>query len=391
MRRVLARMDTMQSISAVRNLKGKRVIVRVDMNVPRDERGAIADDFRIRKSLETIRHILKKGGSVFIISHWGEPNGRERAYSLQPIAERISQLLKQKVVLISDPLGEDPKRYSSAVLLSENIRFWEGEHRNAAPFAKRLARWGSFYVNDAFAASHRHDASIVGLPRLLPSYAGMLLQREVAEFGKLFKKPKRPFLVLMGGGKISTKLPYIKRLVKIADKIILGGGLFNTLLIAKGEAVGKSLIEPEALGEAKRLLKEKHIILPIDVLVANARSDSAKFSVKEPHEVAAGEYILDVGPASVSHIKEELSRARTVLWNGPLGYIELKKSRASTVAVLRALSHVKGSVEVGGGDLALLFDELNLKSRRIHVSTGGGALLHFVAFGTLPGIEALKQ
>lgn len=381
----------MRSLTAIKNFGGKRVIVRVDMNVPRDGKGGIADDFRIRESLETIRHILIKRGKVFIITHWGEPKGKDMAYSLRPIVRRAAELLKQEVALVPDPLKGDPKDYSEDIVFSENIRFWKGEHENNLRFSSQLARWGSAYINDAFAVSHRRDASIVGLPRILPAYSGLLLEREVRHLTRVFKKPQRPFLVLMGGGKISTKLPYIKRLLSIADEIILGGGLFNTLLIAKGEGVGKSLIERSSLKEAKRLLKKKGLMLPVDVLVATSPAASAKFSVKHPNEVRAGEYILDIGPSSITHIKEELRKARTVLWNGPLGYIELEKSRASTIATMRALSTVKGNVEVGGGDLAMLFDEEKINSPRIHVSTGGGALLHFVAFGTLPGIEALKK
>lgn len=381
----------MRSIATIKDFGGKRVIVRVDMNVPRDAKGNIADDFRISESLGTVRHILKKQGRVFLITHWGDPKRKEAKYSLYPIRKRLEERLGRKVLLVADPLTAKPDDYSADILISENIRFWREEHENNPRFSKQLARWGSLYVNDAFAVSHRRDASIVGLPKILPAYSGLLLEREVTHLTKLFKKPKRPFLVLMGGGKISTKLPYITRLLKIADEIVLGGGLFNTLLIAKGEAVGKSLVEKQSLGEAKRLLKEKRIMLPVDVLAATGRTNSAKFSVKHPNEVKPGEYILDIGPSSVAHIKEELKRAKTVLWNGPLGYIELKKSRASTLAIMKALQAVKGNIEVGGGDLAMLFDEKKIKYPRMRVSTGGGALLHFIAYGTLPGIEALKK
>lgn len=381
----------MKSIASIKDFGGKRVIVRVDMNVPRDAKGNIADDFRISESLRTIRHILKKHGRVFLITHWGDPKGKEAKYSLYPIKKRLEERLGRKVLLVANPLTAKSDDYSADILISENIRFWREEHKNSLRFAKQLARWGSLYVNDAFAVSHRADASIVGLPKLLPAYSGLLLEREVAHLTKLFKKPKRPFLVLVGGGKISTKLSYIKRLLNIADEIVLGGGLFNTLLTAKGEAVGKSLIEKQSLGEAKRLLKEKRLMLPVDVLVAEKLANSAKFSVKHPNEVKPGEYILDIGPASTQHIKEELKRAETILWNGPLGYIELEKSRASTLAIMKALQAVKGNIEVGGGDLAMLFDEEKIKNPRLHVSTGGGALLHFIAFGTLPGIEALKK
>ncbi len=361
------------------------MVVRVDMNVPFDKRGRVLDDFRIRQCLPTIQWILAHGGTVAVCTHRGSPKRYDTRLSAAPIAKRLSQLLQRNVHFVRNPLKENPRRRMETVLFLENLRFFPGEQKNSPSFAKALARWGELYVNDAFAESHRNVASIVHLPKLLPSYAGLLFVQETFKLKKIFVRPRRPFLVIIGGAKISTKIRYIRSFLSYADGVVLGGALFNTLLAARGGIVGRSAIEKGAFGMAKRLLASRKLILPQDVRVLH-RIDGATLDPKRSgdpasrglahplvhsvDDVGANDYICDIGPDSV---------------------VKMPKCRMGTIAVARALAVSRARVVVGGGDLEALWRETRIPTKNVYMSTGGGALLDFVMDGNLVGIEALER
>lgn len=373
-------------------MKDKRVIIRVDMNVPFSARGRIADTFRIKESLATIRWILSRGGKVFVLLHRSRPRGFERKYSIAPIAARAAGLLRQPVKIVRNPIKEDPHAYRNyAVLFCENIRFFAGEEANTASFSRALARWGELFVNDAFAVSHRRSASVVGLPKFLPSYGGLLLLREVRALTAVFTRPRRPLLVILGGAKISTKIPYIAGLLKKADRVVLGGALLNTVLAAKRLEVGRSLIEPAMFRESRKLLRQQKLFLPGDVVVTKGPQRAGKRRTVAVGRIEEKDYILDIGSRGSGAIQRLIKSARTILWNGPLGNVDLPGGEGATLILLRALLRARGNAVIGGGDLGALLKKIRTRSRRIYVSTGGGATLEFVARGTLPGIEALKK
>lgn len=365
--------------------------MRVDFNVPFDSRGRIKDDMRIRASLDTIRFILHKGGSLMILTHRDEPTHRSRDFSIAPIASRLQSLLGRRVRLVNDVVGDEPGDFAGErVLISENIRFWPGEQANTAVFARALARWGTWYVNDAFAVSHRTSASLIRLPKLIPAYAGFCLEREMRALAGLTRRARRPFFVIVGGAKIATKMPHLDALLQKSDGVFLGGALFNTLLAAEGKEVGKSLIERHSLPQARRLLGKAKLLTPTDVVVVPSLRASAKASVRDRYAVRRNEYIGDIGPKARAQVSSLVARAKTVLWNGPLGYVEIPSCQKGTLAVARALARSRAKLILGGGDLTGMIDGIAMPRGRTHLSTGGGALLSFIAHGTLPGIEALK-
>ncbi|MBI2054504.1 MAG: phosphoglycerate kinase [Candidatus Sungbacteria bacterium] len=381
----------LKSVRSVKNFNGSRVIVRVDFNEPLDTRGRILDDFRIQHTLPTLKWILGHNGKVFIITHLGQPKGRDMRLSVSPVARHLAKLLKRDVGVVGDPIKQNPWSFKEAVIICENIRFWPGELKNSAGFAKALAKWGGFYVNDAFAESHRLAASIVGLPKVLPSFAGILLEHEVKTLNRIFRKPKRPFLVIVGGAKISTKMEYLKAFVKKADQVAIGGALFNTILAAQDHEIGRSLIEKGSVSEARRLGKHKKLLLPEDVCVIRRLGDGMRPAVRAIGAIGPNDYICDIGPRSVAAFSRAVKSAKTILWNGPLGYMEMHYCRRGTVSVARSLKKTRARVVVGGGDLVALFDTERILVRRVYFSTGGGALLEFVTKGTLPGIKALRR
>ena len=375
----------MQSIRQA-EVRGKRVIVRVDMNVPFDERGRILDDFRIREGLGTIRWVLGQGGAVFIILHRGRPKGMEPRLSVRPIANAIQIFLKRPVAIVKNPIRENPEKYRGVpVLISENIRFFAGEGKNDPKFARSLARWGEIYANDAFAVSHRASASIVGLASLMPAYGGLLLQKEVELIDGAFKRPKRPFIAILGGAKVSTKMPYVKDLMKKADKVVLGGALLNTVLAAEGKETGRSLVDRSMYREARKISRSPKLFLPQDVTsVIKGKTRNANVG-----ETRANDYILDIGSAATKEIARAIIKARTILWNGSLGNTDLPKGDKATKAIFAAIKKSKARVVLGGGDLTV-FAKTNKLPSRIFILTGGGAMLEYVAKGTLPGIKALE-
>ncbi|MFZ2205610.1 MAG: phosphoglycerate kinase [Minisyncoccia bacterium] len=354
----------MQSIKQIKNIKGKVVLVRVDFNVPIKD-GKVQDDFRIRKSLPTIEFLYKKGAKIVLITHLG----KDGSDSLEPVIKSFFKISKFK---------------KSEIIFYENIRKSPGEEKNDPAFAKELASLGDIYVNDAFSVSHRAHASIVGLPKYLPSYAGFQLELEVKNLSKAIKNPKHPFLFILGGAKFSTKMPLIKKYLKLADYVFIGGALLDDFLKAEGYEVGKSLVDDTGYG-IEKILKNKKLILPIDVVV----KDGDKLINKKVSEVTKSETILDIGSESIKMIEPYIKKSKLVLWNGPLGKYEAIGGGA-TKKILKIVASSKAESIIGGGDTVALISQNKMEKDFTFVSTGGGATLDFLANGTLPGIKALK-
>jgi len=370
----------MRNLKQIKNPKGKKILVRVDFNVPMDGR-KVRDDFRIRKAIPTIKYLKKLGAKIILITHLGK--GGE---TLAPVAEALAKYTKVKFV--ENILGIDAEvaineMKNGDVILLENLRNDKGEQSCDRFFASSLAKLGEAYVNEAFSVSHRQDASIVLLPKLLPSYAGFQLEDEIKHLSLVFKKPKHPFLFILGGAKFDTKLPILNKYIRFADKIFIGGALLNDFLRAEGEAIGDSLSSGENLG-IQKLIGHPKIILPDDVLV------KTKDGVinKSIHDVGLHEFILDVGNHSVRNLLPLIQKAKLILWNGPLGDYEIGGDVA-TKKVLKAVAKSKAVSVIGGGDTAELVSALKMEKKFSFVSTGGGATLDFLANKNLPGIKAL--
>jgi len=361
----------MRSIKQIKNLKGKTVLLRVDFNVPikparrNGGNGKVEDDFRIKKALPTIKFLLKKGAKIILITHLG----KDGTANLEPVKKcffKVSKIASAKVTFF------------------ENIRKFPGEMKNDLAFAKKLSTMGDIYVNDAFSVSHREHASIVILPKYLPSFAGFQLAEEVENLSHAFEKPKHPFLFILGGAKFSTKIPLIKKYLKLADYVFIGGALAIDFLKAKGCEVGSSLVSDINFG-IKKLLENKKLILPIDVVVMS----HSKLITKEVSTVQKNENILDIGSQSVENLASLIKKSKLILWNGPLGKYEDKGAEASK-KILKLVASAKAETIIGGGDTVVLISEMKMEKKFSFVSTGGGATLDFLANGTLPGIEALK-
>lgn len=382
----------LHSIEQVKNLKNKRVLLRTDFNVPLKD-GKILDDFRIRASLPTIQYLLKKDAKVIIISHLGQPEkgagkARKQQWSLRPIRDYLMQLLGQPVGFLEDFLKKQITK--QRVVLVENLRFDAGEEKNDEDFAKSLAELGEIYVNDAFGVCHRSHASVVAITKFLPSYAGLLLEEEIKNLSILLEKPQKPFVALIGGAKISTKLGVIKKLLPKLDFLLLGGGFANTVLQAKGLSVGKSLAEPVMLQEAKEILQAKgKVKIPLDVIVA---SGPEKIFWRRAQEVSAREVISDIGPETIKLFSAILRTAKTILWNGPVGMFEQPQFRHGSIALGGLIaSRAKGKTfaVVGGGETIAALQLTGMANYIDWISTGGGAMLEFLEKGILPGIEPL--
>lgn len=373
----------MKSIKDLKNLSGKKVILRADFNVP-IKNGVILDDFRIKKVIPTILFLQKKGAKVIIISHLGE-SGSD---SLLPVATRIKKYIKE-IDFIRTPIFSDEteKRINSLknkdIVLLENLRHETGEKKNSPSFARALSRYGEIFVNDAFSVSHREHASIVGITKYLPGYAGLQFIREVENLSKVFN-PQHPFLFILGGAKFETKIPLIKKFLRSADHIVVAGAIANDFFKAKGYEVGVSLMDNGNF-QIPLLLKSKNLILPIDVEVTK----NSKNRITRPSDVMPDENIVDVGPETVKVLKELINKAEFILWNGPLGKYENGFSRA-TEEVLKIISKCKAMSIIGGGDTVALISKLKIEDKIGFVSTGGGATLDFLSKGTLPGIRVLK-
>ncbi len=373
----------MKSIKELKNLSGKKVILRVDFNVP-VKNGKVLDDFRIKKTIPTILYLQKNGAKVIMISHIGV-NEKE---SLLPVEKIINKYLKNfefiKTPIFSDETEKKINEMKKGeVFLLENLRAETGEIKNSPSFARALSRYGEIYINEAFSVSHREHASIVGITKYLPGYAGLQFMTEIENLSKIFN-PKHPFLFILGGAKFETKIPLIKKYLRTADSIFIGGAIANDFFKVRGYEIGQSLIGPNNF-QIALLMKSKNLILPIDVKVA--KNSKSRFT--HPTDVLADEKIVDIGSKSILNLKELISKAEFILWNGPLGEYE-NGFGGATEEILKLISKSKAYSVIGGGDTVALITKLKIEDKLGFVSTGGGATLDFLSKGTLPGIRVLK-
>jgi phosphoglycerate kinase len=384
-------------------VSGKRVLVRVDFNVPLDEAsGAIIDDSRIRAALPTIRYLTERKARVILCSHLGRPKGRVvEKLRLAPVAQRLSQILKQPVKISRDCIGPDAEAAAAElregdILLLENVRFHPEEEENGAEFARALASLADIYVNDAFGTAHRAHASVVGITRYLPAVAGLLLEKEIINLGGILENPARPFAALLGGAKVSDKVSMIENIMDRVDYILIGGGMAATFLKAKSYEVGKSLIEVDKVATALSLMEEAaqrgvNLMLPVDVVIAGELSPQAKGETVTIESIPEDKRIVDIGPETTQSFRESLLKCQTVFWNGPMGIYELPQFAEGTKALARVLAKLEATTVIGGGSTADAVAEMGLTDSMSFVSTGGGASLEFLSGQALPGIEALPD
>ncbi len=388
------------------DLKNKRVLVRVDFNVPLDENLKITDDRRISSSLPTIKKIIADGGKAILMSHLGRPKGKVNLkYSLKPVAEKLSELLGKEVKLAPDCIGAEVKNLVNKmnpgdVLLLENLRFHEEEEKNDPEFSKQLAELGDVYVNDAFGSAHRAHASTEGVTKYIKLNAsGYLMQKELDYLGSAISNPARPYCAILGGAKISGKIDVIQNLLDKVDTMIIGGGMAYTFFKAQGLEIGKSLLEEEKLEMAKELLtkisKSKvKFLLPVDITIADEFKNDSPSRIVNINEIPADKMGLDIGPKTIKLFRDELLNSKTIVWNGPMGVFEMDNFAKGTNAIAEALveATVKGAITiVGGGDSAAAITKAGLDDKVSHVSTGGGASLEFLEGKILPGVVALND
>lgn len=385
------------------DVTGKRVLVRVDFNVPVDARtGAITDDSRIRAALPTIRYLVERNARVILISHLGRPRGKYvDELRLTPVAQRLSQILGRQVGVAVDCIGTEVEKSVAAlqagdVLLLENLRFHSDEETGSANFAKALARLGDIFVNDAFGTSHRAHASIAGIAHYLPAVAGLLLEKEINTLGGLLENPAHPFTSIFGGAKVSDKVNMLKNIMGRVDCLLIGGGMAATFLKAKSHRVGTSLIEADCVGVAVELIEAAgksgvRLMLPVDVVVAGDITDESKGEVVSVEAVPPDKKIADIGPQTVADFSKVLRDSKTVFWNGPMGVEEIPQFAAGTNSLARLLPELRATTIVGGGSTAEVIETLGLAEKVTFVSTGGGASLKFLGGEELPGVVSLRD
>lgn len=383
------------------NLQGKKVLVRVDFNVPL-KGGSITDESRITATLPTIKYILNKGGAVILMSHLGRPKGeRKPEMSLAPVARRLSDLLATSVVMAEDCIGEQVETTAANlnngdVMLLENLRFHPEEEANDPDFSAKLAAIADVYVNDAFGAAHRAHASTAGVTSHLQSVAGFLMEKEVNFLSKVVENPAKPFIAIIGGAKVSSKIGVLESLLPKCTTLIIGGGMAYTFLKVQGVAVGNSLVEDEFLDTAAKLLRSAvqtgtEVILPIDHIVGDTFDEDAEPEIVDGKEIPDGKIAMDIGRGTLALIKERIAAAKTIVWNGPLGVFEFESFAAGTLEVAKLVADCPGTTVVGGGDSVAAVNKFGLADSIDHVSTGGGASLEFLEGKVLPGIAALER
>ncbi len=384
------------------DLKDKKVLIRVDFNVPLKE-GKVTDDTRIRSALPTIQYILDQpGASVIVMSHLGRPKGQKNMeFSLSPVCKRFEELLGRPVKMAKDVIGPEVEKEvaelkAGEVLLLENVRFYPDEEKNNPEFAKALAAFGDVYVNDAFGTAHRAHATTEGLSHYLKAYAGFLIEKEVKFMAPLLEKPEKPFVAIIGGSKVSTKITVLESLVRTCDTIVIGGGMAYTFLKVQGHAIGNSLFEADFEETAKQFLataskKGVKVILPVDHVCAKEFAENAEPVLVDATDIPEGLIGMDIGPKTVELIKKDVLAAKSVVWNGPMGVFEFAAFAKGTEEVAKALADSGATSVVGGGDSVAAINKFGLADKISHVSTGGGASLEFLEGRVLPGIKALEK
>jgi len=396
-------MSAFQTLDHV-EVKGKRVLVRVDLNVP-VENGVVTDATRIDRLAPSIAELADKGAKVILLSHFGRPKGRDAKNSLKPVVAELAHIIKRPVKFADDCIGETAEQAVAElrpgnILCLENTRFYPGEENNDPEFAKALAKLGDIYVNDAFSVSHRAHASTEGLAHLLPAYAGRTLQTELDALVKALEHPDRPLTAIVGGAKVSTKLDLLGNLLRKVDVLIIGGAMANTFLLAQGKKVGKSLFEKDLVEIAKKILDEarankRQIILPVDAVVAEKYEAHAPSRVVDVDHVGDNDMILDIGPHSIEYAISELARSKTLVWNGPFGTFEIEPFDNGTDEVAEAVAELTRAGKLvsvaGGGDTVAALNAAGVADRLTYVSTAGGAFLEWLEGKALPGVEILRQ
>ena len=384
------------------DVTGKKVFVRVDFNVPLDESNKIIDDTRIKAALPTITYLMHHGAKIILCSHLGRPNGMlNPKFSLAPVAKRLQELLNHPVKLASDAIGESAIALTNEmkdgdIVMLENIRFYKEEEENDDEFAKKLASLADIYINDAFGAAHRAHASTAGIARHLPAVAGFLMSKEIVSLSKVLYAAEPPVVVILGGAKISDKIGVISKLIVKANVFLIGGAMANTFIVARGGNVGLSRYEADKVDVAKKILEEAEklnvkVLLPVDSVVANEFAPDAKAKTVDAYAVPEGFQGMDIGRKTTRMFVKEIKKAKTIIWNGPLGVYEFKRFQRGTKKIAKAVAKSNAVSVVGGGDSAAAITELGYASRVTHLSTGGGATLKFLEGAVLPGVEMLED
>ena len=386
------------------NFEGKRVLVRCDFNVPMDEELNITDDIRITSSLPTIKYLIENGAKVILMSHLGRPKGEPNPkYSLEPVANRLSELLGKEVIfaaddnVVSENVVEDlNKMINGDVALLQNTRYRKEEEKNGEGFSSDLASLGEIYVNDAFGTSHRAHASNVGVSTHLPSAVGLLVEKELSIMGKALEEPERPFIAILGGAKVSDKIGVIENLLNKVDSILIGGGMAYTFLKAQGYNIGTSLLEADKVDLAKELLqkatiKNVKLLLPVDIVVAKEFKNDTEFKTVNIDSIPDDMMGLDIGEESIKQFSDVIKSAKTIIWNGPAGVFEMDNFSKGTYAIANAMVESGGTTIIGGGDSAAAVEKAGLAQKITHVSTGGGASLELLEGKVLPGIDAISE